>query len=307
MADGIVKPWQYNVSPEVLGAQGNETGNALTAIANALMSGKAAFDKSKQAAIQQPMENEIMAYDLVRHKQAAKGAPQFTRNTAGVITPQLNAVGEQVYLPENANIYQQPSGQAMEIEKMKLAAAQGINAKKDEAKNLTAESQASRNADLSASRDAMRLSGSTGNPMIDALLKLPAMNAHTYGYTKTILTIKTLIDNGFEKKALAMIKSDYGLNDNEAKKRLIALKKTPKNDMYDAIPKIKPVIGEEEAKKVGQLATGATNVNDLFKQWEKSVSQADMEGYQVPENPNILPSGVDQSDTQDINTLYGGQ
>ena len=253
MADGIVTPWQYKVSPEVLGAQGNETGNALTAIANAISGGLQAYHAAKK----QGVEEQIQGYDLERHKQAAKGAPQFTRNTAGVITPQLNAVGEQVYLPENANIYQQPSGQAMDIEKMKLAAAQGINAKKDEAKNLTAESQASRNADLSASRDAMRLSGSTGNPMIDALLKLPAMNAHTYGYTKTILTIKNLIDNGFEKKALAMIKSDYGLNDNEAKKRLIALKKTPKNDMYDAIPKIKPVIGEEEAKKVGQLAIWA--------------------------------------------------
>jgi hypothetical protein len=63
-----VTPWQYKVPQNVLGYDPKTEG--LKQLANALSGGAQAFNQAKQEAIQQPMQNQIMAYDVERHKQA---------------------------------------------------------------------------------------------------------------------------------------------------------------------------------------------------------------------------------------------
>jgi hypothetical protein len=265
-----------------LAAQDQGPGNAISAIANALSSGQQAYRQSQS-----------QLYDLEAHKQAIAPKP--------VMEFKPGQGYKEIGSPIPANAQLAPSQTPIELEKMKLEAMLSKTTDLKQAKQNTAELQAFRNADMSASKDAMRLSGSSGSPILDAVLKIPTMNAKTYGYTKTLLTIKNLIDNGFEKKALAAIKSDYGLkNDVDAMRRLLAIKGTPKDKMYEEIPNIRPTIGSEEAKKVGQVFTGAQNIEDLFKRWELGVNPGDITGYVLPENPMTNSTGDEQSSGVDI-------
>jgi hypothetical protein len=255
--------YQYKLTPEDWANMGPQ--GALKKISEALTGGINTYNQQQ----------------LMSQKTQPKQPFKFTPGKG------FEAIGEPV--PQNAMIT--PSENPMELEKMKLEYLTKQQGGKDAQKQKTFEMQAGRNADMSASKDAMRLSGSTGSPVFDAILKIPPMNAKAYGYTKTIMTIKNLIDNGFERKAFEMIKSDYGLsNDIDAKRRLLAIKNTPKEKIYEEIPNIKPVTGAEAAKQLGKFTTGAQSVDDLFKRWEQGITPDKIVGYNIPENPQGEPA-----------------